>query len=594
MTKRKRRKLGRKQKIVFSLVATVIATGGFTGLAISIAQQRNTDFADSSESITNAMRSEEGQVVSLLRFQNVAAEVGINMHHAPGPRKRLLLEDIGSGLAWGDIDADGDWDLFVANFPSGSDESSGGNRLYRNDQGQFVDISDQAGIADPKAYSMGVSFADFNQDGAPDIYVTNFGPNRLFQNMGDGTFQDIALQAGVDGSSWSTGVAWGDIDRDGDLDLYVCNYLALSKDQLAGQSAPADDADDGIPIALNPNSFDPAPNQFYLNNGDGTFTEMAAELGLANPQGRSLEAVFCDLDGDGFLDLYVNNDVSTNKLFQNLGGASGTHIFADLSTQTGTADPRGSMGIGVAEFGDMTGQEDGLPDLFITHWLAQENALYQSLSRSGVGLEYRDKIQTLRLGEPSIQSVGWGTALADFDLDGHVDIMIANGSTLERRDNKQLLVAEHPFLFLSDGKSFHEVRAQAGTSFDSPYSGRGLAAADFDLDGDIDVAINVNRGAPLLFRNDSQTPYHSLSVRLEAPEALSKGAKIMLRSGGRQQLSWWITESSYLSGHAPEQIFGLGEATAAEEIRVQWANGKTTTVQNVPAGLVTIQPNSSE
>jgi len=580
--------------MAFSLVATVIATGGFTGLAISIAQQRNTDLADSSESITNAMSSDSGEVVSLLRFQNVAAEVGINMHHAPGPRKRLLLEDTGSGLAWGDIDGDGDWDLFVANIPSGNDESSGSNRLYRNDQGHFVDISEQAGITDPKAYGMGVSFADFNQDGAPDIYVTNFGPNRLFQNMGDGTFQDVAAQAGVDGSSWSTGVAWGDIDRDGDLDLYVCNYLTLSKEQLAGQSAPAEDADDGIPIALNPNSFDPAANQFYLNNGDGTFTEMAEELGLANPQGRSLEAVFCDLDGNGFLDLYVNNDVSTNKLFQNLGGSSGTLLFADLSTQTGTADPRGSMGIAIAEIGGMTDNEDGLPDLFITHWLAQENALYQSLSRKGVGLEYRDKIQTLRLGEPSIQSVGWGTVLADFDLDGNLDIMIANGSTLERRDNQQELVAERPFLFLNDSKSFHEVRSQAGESFDAPYSGRGLAAADFDSDGDIDVAINVNRGAPLLFRNDSETPHHSISVRLEAPEALCKGAKITLRSAGRQQLSWWVTESSYLSGHAPEQIFGLGTAQQAEEIQVLWTNGKSTTVQNVPAGQITIRPNPSE
>ncbi len=252
------------------------------------------------------------------------------------------------------------------------------------------------------------------------------------------------------------------------------------------------------------------------------------------------------------------------------------------------------MGIGVAELGYMTDQDDGLPDLFITHWLAQENALYQSLSRKGLGLEYRDKIQNLRLGELSIQSVGWGTAIADFDLDGHADILVTNGSTLEKRDDKKFLIAEHPFLFWNDGKSFHEVRAQAGQEFDALYSGRGLAVADFDLDGDLDVAINVNRGAPLLYRNDSESSHHAISVRLEAPAALCKGAKIILRCQDRQQLRWWITESSYLSGHAPEQIFGLGAATVAEEITVVWTNGESSTVQHVPAGLVTIAPNAAE
>ncbi|MDP6128950.1 MAG: CRTAC1 family protein, partial [Planctomycetota bacterium] len=558
----------------------IAATGVFTFAAIKVASGRNTDLADSSENVTSYMENSDAAAKSPIRFSEVSKALGIQMQHGPGKRGRNLPEDTGSGLAWGDPDNDGDWDLYVVNYPGPmnaelnveSQGSLGMNRLYRNDGGIFIDITEEAGVGDLNGFGMGASFVDYDGDGDVDIYVTNYGPNRLFENQGDCTFIEVSKRAGVDNPLWSTGAAWGDVDRDGDLDLYVCNYVEIipsDPDMVA--SAEEEGLDEDIPISLNPNSFDPQPNAFYLNNGDGTFQDLAKETGILNPEGRSLEAIFCDLDGDGWLDLYVNNDVSTNKLYLSLGGGMETPLFADLSTQTGTADPRGSMGLGVAEFGDMAGNMDGLPDLFITHWLAQENALYQSLKGPGGDLEYRDKVQIFRLGEVSIGSVGWGTGLVDMDLDGQLDIVVTNGSTLEERNDKSVLVQESIFLFWNAGNIFHEVADWGGEVFENKYSGRGLAVADFDGDGDVDVALNVNRGAPLILQNDSETSNSSLTILLDAPAVLATGAKIEVLTAERRQIRWWLSESSFLSGHAPEQIYGLGAASQADKIIVHWA-----------------------
>ena len=245
------------------------------------------------------------------------------------------------------------------------------------------------------------------------------------------------------------------------------------------------------------------------------------------------------------------------------------------------------MGLSIGEVA-AAGEGDGLPDLFITHWVAQENAFYQSTLTAGSQLEYRDKTRQFRLGEISIDTVGWGTALVDLDLDGWIDLAVANGSTLERTDDGRQLIAEPAFLFWNDGERFHNVAAEAGTALSRPYSGRGLAAADFDGDGDIDLAVAVNRGRMLLLRNESPTANRSLIVTLRGRAAACFGARVQLDVKDRPQVRWWGSDVSYLSMHAPEMVFGLGKNGAADRVQVRWADGKTTVLTDVAAGRIEV------
>ncbi len=598
----RRGKSRRTRKALHAGVWTGVGTVLLVALALWVAARRNTDLADPTEGVTSVFKNTDGAAAPPIRFRDVAEHMGVVARHGPGERGRTLPEDTGSGLAWGDYDGDGDWDLYVVSFPGplgregGGDHSSpeASNRLYRNDGDRFTDVTMEARVGDPGGFGMGATFADYDGDGDEDLYVTNFGPNRLFRNLGDETFDEVAAVAGIDDPLWSAGVAWGDYNRDGHLDLYLTNYLRY--DAAGAGPEPVMDSTGAyvIPFTLNPNSFDPEPNRLYRNRGDGTFEDLALPAGVQNADGRGLTATFCDLDGDGWLDLYVNNDVSTNRLYRNLGGDFGTDdlvIFDDLSNRTGTADPRGSMGLSVGEIGGMSGEPDGLPDLFITHWIAQENAFYQSLLAPGGtrrNLEYRDKTRHLRLGEISIDTVGWGSALVDFDLDGGVDVAVVNGSTLEHKDDPKSLIAEPIFLFWNGGEHFTDIAPSAGEALGRTYWARGLAAADFDGDGDVDFAVSVNRGRPLLLRNETETTNRSLTVRLRAAASARFGARVAVTVGGRTQYRWGGSDVTYLGMHAPDLIFGLGDQDLVERIDVRWADGSESTLTGVAAGSVEV------
>lgn len=582
----------RQRKVRLSVLGTIGGLGALSAGALLVESRRETDFADPTASVTSTFK-DTVEKASPIRFRDVAVPSGIVMRHGPGPRSRNLPEDTGSGAAWGDPDGDGDWDLYVVSFP-GPVEGSGDvepNRLFLNDAGLFTDRTSEAGVGDAQGFGMGASFADYDDDGDVDLYVTNYGPNRLFRNQGTGTFLEVGETAGVSDEAWSTGVAWGDADRDGVVDLYVCNYVEY-------EFLPIDDHMEMgsllVPFALNPNAYDPVPNRLYRNLGDGTFEDVAVEFRVANRDGRSLAATMCDLDGDGWLDIYVNNDVSTNRLFRNNGSGIEGDVavvgrFVDLSLLTGTADPRGSMGLSVSDIGMLGTSPDGLPDLFITHWVTQENALYQSLRLPGGGVEYRDTTRRYRLGEVSIDYVGWGSGFIDFDLDGRQDIAVANGSTLEAKDDPLLLRAEPLLLFWNTGDRFAEVAGSAGEACGRRYWGRGLAAADYDRDGDVDLAVVVNRGQPLLLRNDTETDHGSLVVLLSGPAAALFGARVDLRSGDQRQVRWYGADVSFLSMHAPELVFGLGQAELVDEVTVDWADGSRTRRQNIPAGRLRIE-----
>ena len=581
----------RQRRVWGSIGATLLGCGVLTGVGLWVQSSRDTDLEDPTAGVTANFKG--SQVASPIRLRDVARELGVVMRHGPGPRGRALVEDTGSGVAWCDYDMDGDWDLYLVSFPGplrGQPDPAGSNRLFRNDGGRFTDVTEAAGVGDADGFGMGATFADYDDDGDPDLYVTNYGPNRLYRNLGDGTFEEIAAQAGVDDPLWSAGAAWGDFDRDGHLDLYVCNYVDYDDTGVEPAQTPGGNAY-SVPFTLNPNSFDPQPNRLYRNLGDGTFQDVAEHCRVDNPEGRSLAATLCDLDGDGWLDLYVNNDVSTNKLYRNLGmtiADGGPVQFFDLSAMTGTADPRGSMGLSVGEIGAMTGEPDGFPDLFITHWVAQENAFYQSVTAEVGKLEYRDKTRRLRLGEISIDTVGWGSALVDLDLDGRLDIAVANGSTLEHEDRPLGLVAEPSFIFWNVGKHFADVAPGSGAALARPHRARGLAAADFDGDGDVDLAISMNRGQPLLLRNETEAGNTSPTVTLRGPAAACFGARVTLQVAGEKQMRWWGADVTYLGMHATDLIFGLGEHGRAEVVNVSWSDGSETKLTDVAAGSVVV------
>lgn len=516
-----------------------------------------------------------------IKLVDVTGESGLDFHSNRGDRHHLLPEDMGCGVAWSDIDGDGDWDLYAVSSCSLEHEHdlSCANRLFLNDRGSFTEVPGAGGTALAGTRGMGVSFADYDNDGRPDLYLSNDGPNRLFRNLGEGRFEDVTDEAGVGDSLWSAGVTWGDVDRDGDLDLYVCNYVAFDW-QLIASSRRSDMTGYQVPFTLNPSSYDPQPNRLYLNRGDGSFEECAARYGVANPEGRSLAAIFCDLNGDGWLDLYINNDVSTNRLYLNSSSFEDQLSFIDVSTETGTADPRGSMGLSVGRA--LIGERDHvLPDLFLTHWVAQENAYYVAfLDSTGKQLEYRDRTRQLLLGEVSVPYVGWGSAFADFDGDGLLEIMVNNGSTLEQKQRPGALKRERAFLFWNRGETFAEVGQQ--TPLSQERSGRGLAVADMDGDGDVDVVITENGGPLTLLRND--TPGRYLQIRLEAPDWLRFGARVMVESGGRTQHLWWGADVSYLSQHGRDLGLGLGDQDRAD-VTVVWADGRTQSERDLTAGL---------
>lgn len=561
----------RQRRLRMSVALTALGVAVLGGGGLWLERSRDTDLQDPALGISLERRHQIPDNAPALRFEDVAPEVGIRMLHGPGARARLLTEDTGSGLAWGDYDGDGDPDLYLVNL-AGEGET-GWNRLFRNDAGHFVDVTAAAGVADSEGFGMGASFADFDDDGRLDLLVTNLGPNRLYRNLGDGRFEDVAEAIGVAGQDWSISASWGDYDRDGRLDFYLANYVDFDE-RLAGDALSDDPNWQGTPLSMNPNAFQAQVNRLFQQQADGTFKDVAL-MTLSNDfGGRSLGASFIDLDGDGWLDLYVANDVSPNALLHNLG-ASGEAVFEDRSWTSGTADPRGSMGLSVADlaFGEAP---DGLPDLFITHWVAQENALYQGVRAADGFVEYRDRAQQVRLGQISTDEVGWGCAFVDLDLDGRLDLVVANGSTLEAEPGGPL-AAQSGFMFWNDGQRFWDLAPAAGEAVAEPRVARGLAVADYDGDGDIDLAISVNRGAPVLLRNDSVLGHHWISLDLAVPESSRRGARVSLEDrSGNTQTRWFGSDASFASGHALELHFGLGESAEPVDVEVRWNDGTTT------------------
>jgi hypothetical protein len=516
-------------------------------------------------------------------FTDVTAQAGIAFRHFSGTRSSQLPEDMGSGAAWGDYNRDGWPDLYVVNSagpitlsPAAIAASPARSALYRNDgDGTFTDVTDEAGVAF-RGLGMGAAWGDADNDGWPDLFVTVYGENVFYRNNGDGSFSERTSAAGLGGyRGFWTGAAWGDYDRDGHLDLYVTGYVQV---RLLPDTAVTLHYDIEEPASINPSTFPPERNLLYHNDGNGTFREVASAAGVANPEGKGLAAAWADFDADGWLDLYVANDVSDNVLYRNRGDGT----FADLSHAAHVADYRGAMGIAV---GDWDGDLD--LDMVITHWIAQENALYVNrLSElhalrgapARPPLQFMDEADRYGLGQIALDYIGWGTAFLDYDNDGRLDLFVVNGSTFQQRDQPQLLVPMVDQLFWnrSNEEGFFDVSAVSGAYFQRPLVGRGAAFADYDGDGDVDAFIVNNGGPAVLLRNEDGNSRPWLEVAVEGRHCNRSGIGTTLRlvAGGRSQIRQVGAQPSYLSQNSLVEHFGLGTAALVDTLEIVWPAGE--------------------
>jgi len=519
-------------------------------------------------------------------FTDVTKAAGLDgFRQFQGARSSQLPEDMGSGLAWGDFDNDGLEDLFVVSGggPLNAPPSQlAPSILYRNlGNGRFDKVQD---FPDLRIHGMSAAWADYNNDGWLDLVVTGYDNIILFRNDHGHLVREKSFPSPK--GFWA-GASWGDYNRDGYLDLYVCGYVKYRPD-TGKESTTSTQFGMEVPFTLNPASYEPERNLLFRSNGDGTFSEVAKDLGVANPEGRSLVALWHDFNGDGWPDLYVANDISENKLYLNQHGK-----FVDAGKDAWVEEYRGSMGLATADF-----DRDGDEDLFISHWIAQGFALYQNLfeeqrDKGGKSeLHFTDVAATTGIGEPSMRSVGWGTSFVDIDSDGWPDLLVANGSTFEDKSATPRRLSPMPsFLFWNaQGEYFHNL-GPWNRNFAQPHVSRGLAVADFNNDGAMDVAILDQGQGVRLLRNDIaqgnwvELRLHDRVPPSNAPIGFGDGAIVIAWVKG-VPLRRTIGSSSYLSEDSHRVHIGLGSATAIDRLEVHWQRGVSETWSNVAVNSV--------
>jgi enediyne biosynthesis protein E4 len=513
---------------------------------------------------------------SHIHFTDVTAKAGIDFVHKSGasPEKRMV-ETFGSGVAWIDYDNDGFPDLFFVNGAPGSP-----NALYHNNHdGTFTDVTQKAGVAavegSPAVYKTGVAVGDFDNDGYLDLYVTAFGPNTLYRNNHDGTFKDVTAAAGVAGGAteWSTSTGFFDYDRDGFLDLYVANYLdyRLDDNPYCGQ------AKEGYRMYCHPTMFDGKADRLFHNNGNGTFTDVSKQAGIANPAGKGLGVVFCDFNRDGLTDIYVANDTVRNFLYRNAGNGT----FVDEAYRAGVGfdgngKPQAGMGTDCA---DVDG--NGLPDIFVTNFSEELNTLYQN---QGDGI-FEEVTTKAGLGSGFIP-LGFGTKLFDADNDGDADIYVTNGHVIDnvKLYRPTLTYAQKDLLYenLGGGK-FRDVSAQGGAALQSTRVGRGLAVADFDNDGNLDVVISSVNQKPVLLKHQGVRAGNWIMIRAKGSKsnAFALGATVTLETTLGKQVKEITNVASYLSSNDIRLHFGLGGAKIVQRIEIAWPSGAKQVLTNV-------------
>jgi hypothetical protein len=523
------------------------------------------------------LSSREGVHAEAPLFADVTARAGIAFVHASGatPDKRMF-ETFGSGVAWIDVDSDGFPDLYFVNSVPGSR-----NALYRNNRdGTFSDMTARSSsAAETRAYKTGVAVGDYDNDGRLDLYITALGPNVLLRNAGDGRFVDVTAAAGAAGGpdEWSTSAGFLDHDRDGDLDLYVTNYLDLRNDEnpWCGLRRP------GYRTYCNPTIFDGVADRLLRNEGNGTFADVSRQAGIANPAGKGLGVVFCDFDRDADTDIYVANDLVRNFLYRNNGDGT----FVDVAYGAGVgvdANGKSQAGMGV-DCGDVDG--NGYPELFVTNFSEELNTLYEN---RGDGT-FEDVSQKAGLGSGYLP-LGFGTRMYDVDNDGDLDLHVANGHVVDNIALYQpnLAYAQRDLLYENANGRFADITASAGPALQAARVGRGLAVADYDNDGYLDVAITSVGRPPTLLRNLGTRPGNWLQIRAQgtASNSFGLGATVRATVDGRVLVREVNNAASYLSSSDVRLHLGLGAAKAVQRLEVLWPSGRRQEATDVPANQV--------
>ena len=516
-------------------------------------------------------------------FEDVAVEAGLDrVTYCGGSEKNHLIESDGTGAAFVDYDGDGNLDIYIVNawrLKNGKPVVKGANILYRNQgDGTFGDVTSLAKVGD-RNWGGGVCAADFDNDGDLDLYVTNFGPNVLYRNHGNGTFVDVAQEAGVQGDQWSGSAAFLDFDVDGDVDLYVANYVSCSMEDVQNAKKSLDWRG-AMKVATGPIGLKGAADVFYLNNGDGNFTDITDEAGMTDAiPAYGYGVCVTDADGDGRSDLYVANDSNPNFFYRN--NADGT--FADMALWMGLAVSKAGKsqaGMGV-DAGDY--DNDGDSDIFVTNFAFDYSTLYRNIG----GAYFEDASEWTGLVQSTYRPLSWGTGFLDFDSDGDLDLFVANGHLHPEVDAHPDLnesFGQTNQLFRNEAHHFVDVSESSGSGFQVSKSSRGAAFGDYDNDGDIDVLVlNVDE-TPTLLRNGESGAYHWLQVRLVGTEAnrSAVGARVSVVTGTRRQMREVKAGSSYRSQNDLRVHFGLGIRNRIDRIEVRWGPMKIDVLENVP------------
>ena len=487
----------------------------------------------------------------------------INWTHVAGLSSEMYLpETVGAGCAFLDYDNDGWMDIYLVN--SGpcdfyKPSSPLRNALYHNNRdGTFTDVTEKAGVPG-NGYGMGVAVGDYDGDGFPDLYLTQYPKSILYHNNGDGTFTDVTAKAGVAAPGWGTSAVWFDYDNDGRLDLFVCRFADFDK----SKHVDCGDKGSGTHYYCKPSVYKPMPSRLFHNNGDGTFTDVSEQSGIAHSLGKAWGVVAADINNDGWLDLFVSSDTAPNSLFLNQKAK-----FNDIGALAGVAYSafgvaRSGMGVDAADY-----DQDGWLDLFVANVDHESYSLYHNNKDQ----TYDDVSISSGIGSATTLMSGWGLKFFDYNNDGNIDLLLANGhpdTTIDKR-----LPSVHYFepmlLFENNGASWKNVSAQSG--FSRSIAGRGLALGDFDNDGAVDVLVAVNDGPPILLRNIACQHNHWLGIRLIGRKANidAIGAKIVYQAGNLKRQITKAGGGSYLSSHDPRLVLGLGQETKLDWIEVHW------------------------
>lgn len=513
---------------------------------------------------------------------DVTKKSGIDFKHLSAPEKKYIVESMSGGVLIVDYDRDGWPDIYFTNAPTVEMALKGEkarSALYHNNHdGTFTNVAEKAGVATP-CFAMGGAVGDYNNDGWPDIYVTCLGGNVLYKNNGDGTFTDVTKQAGVADGRWSAGAAFGDYDGDGYADLMVTNYVDFKLTDLPTFGSKPTCKYRGIDVQCGPRGLRGAGDALFHNNGDGTFTNVAKAAGVDDPDGfYGLGVVWSDLNNTGHPDIYVANDSTPNFLYKNDGKGK----FTEIGLESGTAvssdgSEQGSMGVAIGDY-----NHTGRFSLYVTNFVDENNVLYLNEGN----YNFREVSYDAGVGLDTLPYVKWGDAFVDLDNDGWEDLISVNGQVYPQVDSLPSGARYHQpkNLFMNDRDgNFCDASQQAGAAVTEPRSSRGLAVADLDNDGNVDIVVSDIDGSPMILHNNGIPGTHWVSFELAGTKSnrLALDARVTITAGSMTQTDEVRSGGSYLSQHDLRLHFGLGNATKIDSVEIRWPSGGVDKLNNL-------------